>query len=118
MIRKKPLFTVVVLTFVVGGTPPEGLLRSRPVGSVVQPLVDRITHQFDPVVEVEFGESVLHMVLDSAVGDRQPLRDLFVGQPLGDKAQYLGLSGSQLRSAVPLLGRGGARGVCGRSEER
>src|SRR5690625_2686219 len=115
MIRKKPLFTVAVLACEVRGTHPGGVLRARAVGSVVQPLVDRITHQFDPVVEVEFGESVLHVVLDSAVGDRQPLRDLFVGQPLGDKAQYLGLSGSQLRSAVPLLDRGGPRGVCGQT---
>ena len=54
-------------------------------------MLDRVSHQLDPVVQLQLAQGVLHVVLDGAVGEVQPLSDLLVRQPLGHQAEHLGL---------------------------
>ncbi|CAM5740444.1 hypothetical protein SBADM41S_04270 [Streptomyces badius] len=53
--------------------------------------------ELHPVVQLEFAEGVLHMVLDRAVRDHQAFGDLLVREPLGDQPQHLGLPVGELR---------------------
>src|SRR5690349_23895553 len=47
--------------------------------------------------EAELGQDVLDVVLGGAFGDHEPLRDLAVGQAVGDEAGDLVLAAAQLR---------------------
>jgi hypothetical protein len=71
-------------------------------------VLDGVPDQFDPVVQVQLAESVLHVVLHGAVGQHEPGGDLLVGPAGGDHAEDLGLAFGQPRRvrAVP-GGRGG-----------
>src|SRR5262245_2962626 len=59
---------------------------------LVQAVFDRIAGQFDPVGDLKLAEGGLHVVLDRAVAQREPGRDLFGRQALGDMPQYLGFA--------------------------
>src|ERR1039458_1100564 len=78
------------------------------LGLTRQTVLDGVPDQFDPVVQVELAERVLHVVLHGAVGQHEPGGDLLVGPAGGDHAEDLGLAFGQPRRvrAVP-GGRGG-----------
>src|SRR4051794_21647697 len=60
--------------------------------SVVEPLLDGVTDQLHPVVQLQLVQSVLHVVLHRPVGDEQLLRHRLGGHPLGDQPEHLGLA--------------------------
>jgi ABC-type phosphate transport system substrate-binding protein len=71
-------------------------------------VLDGVPDQFDPVVQVQLAERVLHVVLHGAVGQHEPGGDLLVGHAGGDHAEDLGLAFGQPRRVRALPGgRGG-----------
>src|SRR5690606_12064323 len=72
---------------------------------LVEPLLDRVAPQLDAVVQLQLAQGVLHVVLDGAVGEHQPVGDLASGEPLRDQPEHLGLALGQPRGLAVGLGR-------------
>jgi hypothetical protein len=60
-------------------------------------VLNGVPDQFDPVVQLQLAERVLHVVLHGPVGQDEPGGDLLVGQAGGDHPEDLGLALGQPR---------------------
>ena len=68
-------------------TDPETTILTGPDGRsgvLVEPLLDGVASQFNPVVQLQLAERVLDVVLHGPVGYDESFRDLLVRQAFGD----------------------------------
>ena len=66
--------------------------------------MDRVAHQLVATAQLQLAQDALHVVLDRAHADDQPVRDLGVRVALGDQPQHLGLTFGQVLPTVPTAG--------------
>src|SRR5580704_402963 len=102
------------MTVVPESVPMASILRAPPVERVHPMPQRRIRHSADPSVDETFadgqdcrlrsvghtqlGEHAAHVSLDGLLADTQPLRDLFVREPLDHKAEDVAFPGGEIRA--------------------